>query len=206
VLVEQLDQYVWESVRALMQEPERVSDEWTRRGAEDGAVGEARSQRDEGQRLLQAQQQALRRLQDAYEAGALTLEELADRSGRVRARIRRAEEDFEQAQVVLSETAELKALAGKLSTFAEQIRSGLDTLDWNQRQQLVRTLVSRVEIDDEGATIVYRIPNPRQPGEPEPDSGGGSNSGGSSNTAGAERQLHSRRVDSVEAREVGLWS
>jgi site-specific DNA recombinase len=173
VRVDHLDEYVWSSVRQLLQEPERVVEEWTRRGAEDGALAEARRQRDEAQRFLNAQQHALRRVQDAYEAGAMTIGELTERTERVRARIRRAEEDLEQAKAALAQTAELKALAGKLITFADQIRSGLDELDWNGRQQLIRTLVSRVELDDEGATIVYRIPRPREPGEPAPDGGGG---------------------------------
>ena len=143
--------------------------------------------------MLNAQQQALRRLQDAYEAGALTLSELTERSERVRSRIRRGEEEFEHAQAALSQTAELKALASKLTTFAAQIRAGLDTLDWDQRQQLIRTLVARVEIDDNGATVVYRIPTPRQPGEPEPEPGG---SGGGRDRI-ADRgiqQLHSGRL------------
>src|SRR5271165_6390248 len=37
------------------------------------------------------------------------------------------------------------------------------------QRQLIRTLVSRIEIDEKGATIVYRIPGiPRPPGVPDP--------------------------------------
>lgn len=184
-------------MRQVLQEPERVLEEWTRRGAEDGALAGARRQRDEAQGFLNAQQQALRRVQDAYESGAMTLGELGERSERVRARIRRAEQDFEQAQAALAQTAELKALAGKLSTFANQLRFGLDELDWTSRQQVIRTLVSRVEIDDEGASIVYRIPTPRPPGEPDPEDGGSRRQPGDS-------RLHSGSEHPMEAGEVAV--
>jgi site-specific DNA recombinase len=198
VRVDQLDEYVWTSVRQVLQEPERVLEEWTRRGAEDGVLAEAHRQRDEAQRFLTAQQQALRRVQDAYEAGAMTVGELTERSERVRARIRRAEQDFEQALALLAQTAQLRALAGKLNTFADQIRAGLDELDWNGRQQVIRTLVSRVEIDDDGATIVYRIPTPRHPGEPDRDGGGGDHPTGDR----SDSQLHSGGEYAVEPGEV----
>lgn len=150
-------------------------------------------QRDEAQRILADQQHAIRRLQDAFEAGALTVEELAERTERVRARIRPAQEELVHAQADLAQTAELKALAGKLTAFAEQVRSGLDALDWKQRQLLIRILVSKVEIDEEGATVVYRIPTTRPPGGPPPPSGPG---------GGEKCQLHSRREHPVKPQQV----
>jgi len=44
-------------------------------------------------------------------------------------------------------------------------------LDWQQRRQIIRTLVSRVEIGEEGATVVYRVPASTNPesGDPGPD-------------------------------------
>jgi hypothetical protein len=74
-----------------------------------------------------------------------------------------------EAEARLSRSAELRALAGQVTSFAEQVRAGLDGLDWHGQRQLIRTLVSRIEIDDKGATIVYRIPGiARPPGMPDP--------------------------------------
>jgi hypothetical protein len=71
--------------------------------------------------------------------------------------------------VNLSKSVELRALAGQLTTFAEQVRAGLDQLDWYGQRQWIRTLVSRIELDEQGATIIYRIPGiPRPPGVPDP--------------------------------------
>jgi site-specific DNA recombinase len=168
VRVDQLDGYVWDSVKSLLEDPDRVLTEWTRRGSVDGTVSELRARRDEAQKLVTAQERTLKRLLDAYEAGALDLSDLTDRTARVRARTRAAAEELAHAQADLAQTVEINVVAGRLGDFAAQMRNGIDRLDWQQRRHLVRTLVARVEIDEGGATVVYRVP---------PASGGGSSSG-----------------------------
>jgi len=158
VRVEQLDGYVWDSVRQVMQDPTRVLEEWTRRGAHDGTLAELNTQREEAKHILTAQEQILRRLRDAYEAGALDLDDLVARSERVRGRIRHAQEELKKAETMLAQTVELKAVVARLKDFAEHVGDGLEQLGWYQQRQLIRTLVARVEIDEGGATVVYRVP------------------------------------------------
>lgn len=62
------------------------------------------------------------------------------------------------------QTVELKEVAGRLSEFAAQIAQGLAAADFLQRRQIVRALVARVEFDEQGATVVYRIPALRSDG------------------------------------------
>ena len=66
-------------------------------------------------RRSQAQEHTLRRLRDAYEAGAVDLEDLVARSERVRSRIQRARKELDQAEMQLKETVELTAVVGRLS-------------------------------------------------------------------------------------------
>ena len=158
VRVDQLDGYAWDSVKELMQDPQRVLDEWSARASSDTTLGQLRRERDESERFLRTQEKTLSRLRDAYEAGALDLEDLVQRSERVRTRIQKAKDDLARAEQALSETVELTAVIGRLTDFAQNVQAGLSSLSWQQRRQLIRTLVSRVEIDEDGATIVYRIP------------------------------------------------
>jgi site-specific DNA recombinase len=129
VRADQLHAHVWNSVKGILQQPERVIEEWTRRSDTDGVLVEARQQYDEARRSVTAQEQTLRRLQDAYEAGALTVEELTARTERVRERIVRVKQNLSEAQENLSRSVEPRALGGQLTTFAEQVRAGLDGLD-----------------------------------------------------------------------------
>ncbi len=158
VRADQLDGYVWESVQQLLQDPARLQEEWARRGEDDGAQGELRRQRDEAARFLAAQDRTLRRLLDAYEAGALELDDLTERSRRVRARATRARAELEAVEARLAGVIELREVIARLDGFAARVDRGLDELTWDERRQLVRTLVARVEIDEDGATIVYRLP------------------------------------------------
>ncbi len=176
VRVDQLDGYVWESVLRTMEDPGHVLEEWSQRGARDGTVAELRTQRDEAKRLLVAQEHTLRRLRDAYEAGAVDLEDLVARSERVRARIQRARKELDEAETQLKQTIELTAVVGRLTEFADRVRVGLHRLDWQQRRQLIRTLVARVELDEDGATVIYRVPTPTSP-----PAGGQPANGGSGN-------------------------
>ncbi len=158
VRVDQLDGYVWESVKELMQDPQRVMQEWSTRASSDATLAHLRRERDESERFLRAQERTLSRLRDAYEAGALDLQDLIQRSERVRTRIEKAKEELARADKALSDTVELSLVISRLSDFSEKVRAGLSNLSWLQRRQLIRTLISRVEIDEEGATIVYRVP------------------------------------------------
>ncbi|MGK3960066.1 recombinase family protein [Sorangium sp. So ce118] len=176
VRTDQLDGYVWESVRQILQDPGRVLQEWSRRASTEGIQAERRARRDEAAGVLASHERALKRLLDAYEAGALELEELTARSERIKARLQRARQDLKEAEERLAETETLQAVAGRLQDFAERVKHGLDRLDWQERRQLVRTLVARVEIDEAGATIVYRLPSTSgspAPGEEPSGSSGG---------------------------------
>lgn len=168
VRVDQLDGYVWDSVCELLREPDRVMEEWTRRAASDGVTGELRRQRDEAACLLSKQERTLQRVVDAYEAGALTLPELTVRSERIRARIKTAREELGSAESRLSDTVQLREVVGCLQDFANRVHRGLDKLSWMERRQLIRTLVARVEIHEDGATVVYRVPAARDPGAGNP--------------------------------------
>jgi len=198
VRVEQLDGYVWDSVRQVMQDPTRVLEEWTRRGAHDGTLAELNTQREEAKHILTAQEQILRRLRDAYEAGALDLDDLVARSERVRGRIRHAQEELKKAETMLAQTVELKAVVARLKDFAEHVGDGLEQLGWYQQRQLIRTLVARVEIDEGGATVVYRVPTSGGSPHGPQGSGGIDENGPTSEIA----QLRGRRAQTHAARSL----
>src|SRR6185437_147162 len=167
VRADQLDDYVWESVQHVLEDPDRVIQEWTRRSASDRGRDERRAQRDEAAKVLASHERSHKRLLDAYEAGALDLKELTERIERLRPRIQRAREELNKAEQRLTEIVTLRAVSGRLEDFATRVRHGLERLSWHERRQLIRALVARVEIDDEGATVVYRVPSTAP--SPEPD-------------------------------------
>ncbi|MGH8603399.1 MAG: hypothetical protein ACREXR_11700 [Gammaproteobacteria bacterium] len=48
-------------------------------------------------------------------------------------------------------------MISRLEEFSAQVREGLEQLDWAGRRELIRTLVNRVEIEQEHINLVFRI-------------------------------------------------
>jgi site-specific DNA recombinase len=170
VRVDQLDGYVWETVKDFLQNPQRLFEEWSRRRGADGFDVDLRQQRDDVARLLVKQERSLERLLDAYEAGVLELDELKARSESVRKRIDRSKKELQDAEKRLNETVELRSVMDRLESFSASVDNRLDKLSWEEQRQLIRILVARVEMDEEGATVIYRVPGSTDPcAAPRPD-------------------------------------
>jgi site-specific DNA recombinase len=187
VRVDQLDGYVWQSVCDLLQNPARMLDEWSRRQKSDGVPTELRERRDEAVRDLAIQERSLKRLVDAYEVGAIELKDLKARSEAVRVRIEKAKREVGDADRRLRETVHLRAVVTQLEDFATRVRKGLDTVSWLERRHIIRTLVAKVELDETGATVVYRLPST------DPTPGAESSNGGGSSGEAPSCQLRGRR-------------
>jgi site-specific DNA recombinase len=166
VRAEELEAQVWASACQVLQDPARLQQEWSHRRQMAGAHADARQERDQAERWVATQERNLQRLLDAYEIGALSLEELTPRAERVREQIRRAHQALKDADAKVESDAVLCAVIARLQNFAERVRHGLEQLDWQGRRQLLRTLVARVEIDETQATVVYRLPS--SAGGPDP--------------------------------------
>jgi hypothetical protein len=100
----------------------------------------------------------INRLVDAYQHGAIGVEELKARRERLDAareanRLRAQELD---ARVL--DSSRLKRLGEDLEAFAATLREGLKDLDFVSRQRLVRLLIERVVVTGDHVTIEHAIP------------------------------------------------
>jgi site-specific DNA recombinase len=173
VRAEELDEQVWASVCQVLQAPERLEQEWRRRRCEDGTLAEVRAEQEQAQRWLSLHERALKRLLDAYEAGALTLDELSPRAQRVREQLHQAQQRVKAAEARTAEGTVLRGVVARLRDFAQQVREGLERLDWTARRALICGLIARVEVDEQQATVVYRLPpSGPPPGGSQPGSAG----------------------------------
>ena len=158
VRADELDAVVWTSLSEWLQRPEILAIEvqaW--RESHEGAAQsfQERARLETARNRLQGQ---IDRLIDAYQQGALEVQELKARRERLEAALHanRVRDDELQAQHV--NQARLDALAEKLSTFAATVRTGLDALDFPGRQRLVRLLIERIVIAGENLTIEHALP------------------------------------------------
>jgi site-specific DNA recombinase len=62
----------------------------------------------------------------------------------------------------------LRLIIGRLEDFGARVRDGLEHMDWLQRRELIRTLVKRVEIDQDEVKVVFRVEPTAGPSDPDP--------------------------------------
>jgi site-specific DNA recombinase len=91
--------------------------------------------------------------------------EFDPRITRMRARINQLEEQIQRIQDQVGMERELQVILGRLETFAERVKEGLQEADWLTRRDIIRTLVKRVEIDQEQVQVIFRI-GPQAPPNP----------------------------------------
>jgi site-specific DNA recombinase len=157
-----LEMAVWQQVQALLENPQRLAQEYTRRA-------QAPKQ---GQQLtaletpLTKLRRGLERLIDSYAEGVIHKAEFEPRITQLRVRITALETQIAQATSEMTRQQELRLIIGRLEDFATQVKAGLEQLDWQQRRDMLRTLVKRVEIDMDQVNVVFKV----EPLSPVPDS------------------------------------
>jgi predicted component of type VI protein secretion system len=106
-------------------------------------------------RHLQGQ---IERLVDAYQQGAIEVDDLKARRQRLEASLEATRARAESLEAQHAEGARLERLGADIAAFAAAIRDGLGALDFAGRQRLVRLLIERVIVQGEDVTIEHAVP------------------------------------------------
>ena len=155
IRTDMLDAAVWEDVRQLLSEPERVQREYERRlqGAETGPSQEV----EHLGKLVSNVKKMISRLIDAYGEGLLDKSEFEPRISAARARLAKLEDEHRQQIGEAAQEAELRLVIGQLEEFARRVSQELQGPNWETRREIVRALVKKVELDEQEVRIVYRV-------------------------------------------------
>src|SRR5262245_40821566 len=154
-----LDAAVWEDVRRLLSEPERIRAEFQRRlqGRETGPGREV----EHLHKMIANVKKLISRLIDAYGEGLLDKSEFEPRILAARQRLTKLEEACQQRRNEATQEAELRLVIGQWEEVARHVSQELQEPDWATRREIVRALVKQVEIDEQEVRIVYRVsPSP----------------------------------------------
>jgi site-specific DNA recombinase len=150
-----LDLAVWREASALLEQPHRLEHEYRQRLT---ASREQEADQIAVERQRDKLRQGLARLIDSYTEGYLEKPEFESRVTRQRQRITALDEQVRQLADAEALQHELRLLTGRLEDFAARVEEGLETADWLTRREIIRTLVSRVEIDHTQVNVVFRVP------------------------------------------------
>jgi site-specific DNA recombinase len=160
-----VEQAVWEAVCKLLEEPERLEQEYRRRLLQVDQTDELKSLESRIGRL----HQGLARLIDSYTDGLIDKEEFEPRVRRLRARLIELESQAEHMRDVSALEEELQQMRGRLDLFVAKVTAELQEADWQRRRELIRALVKRVEVDYDCVRVVFRV-GPTTPSPPGEDS------------------------------------
>src|SRR5262245_191501 len=159
VRTDMLDAAVWEDVRRLLSEPERVRKEYERRLQ--GALAGPDREVEHLSKLIRNVKRMISRLIDAYGDGLLDKSEFEPRISAAKERLAKLEAEHRQRIGEASQEAELRLVIGQLEEFANRLSQGLQEPGWKTRREVVRALVKKVEVDEKEIRIVYRVsPSP----------------------------------------------
>jgi site-specific DNA recombinase len=156
-----VDQAVWNEVCKLLEDPSRLEQEYRQR-----LLAKEHSTELTGlEASLGRLRQGVARLIDSYAEGMIDKAEFDPRITRMRERIQQLEEQIRLIQDEAGMEHELRLILGKLETFASKVKEGLAEADWMTRRELIRTLVKRVEVNQEQVNVIFRI-GPTTPSTP----------------------------------------
>ncbi len=156
-----VDQAVWHEVCMLLEDPTRLEQEYRQRLL----AKESSTELTGLEASLGRLRQGIARLIDSYAEGTIEKAEFEPRITRMRERIKQLEEQVRQIQDEAGMEHELRLILGRLETFASKVKEGLAEADWLTRRELIRTLVKRVEVDQEHVNVIFRI-GPTTPSTP----------------------------------------
>jgi hypothetical protein len=168
-----LDALVWGQIRQALLRPEvlvKGQAALTARAAvPDDELLNAQLERLD--RRLQQTESEQRRVADLYQMQAIDLADFQTRHQEVIGRHQRFEREREMLLAQRQELATNNRLSRKVDAVATRMRKGIDSLDFEQRQTLVRLLVEQVRVTGPPVEIHVRIPlgeaapsdNARQP-------------------------------------------
>ncbi|MFL5335361.1 MAG: recombinase family protein, partial [Geminicoccaceae bacterium] len=174
VRAEEIEAAVWEHVAGLLSEPGRLLAQFQHFNAvaEAGSADEAAAD----QRLrsrIDRTNWADKRLLDAYEAGAITLAEMAERRHRLaeeRLGLERQQQDRERLR---HERAQAESMRTNLAAFCTRVGSRLQNASFADKQAILQLVIERIIVDEGSLEIRHVIPLPTRPssdsGEPATD-------------------------------------
>jgi site-specific DNA recombinase len=158
IRADRLDPLVWADICRVLSTP-RVITEALRKAH----AGELFT--DEGTERLRQLQQARRkaerqieRLVEAFAAEVLTLEELKNRRAGLHERIRVLTQQEHELLSQQRQHVQLTELSANVEALCRTVRTGLHTLDFAGRRQIIELLVDRVLINHDDIEIRYAVP------------------------------------------------
>lgn len=147
---------VWEEVKYLLKNPNRILNEYQQR-----IINLEKSTVNYSSESLEKQENQLRRgiarLIDSYAQEHINQEEFEPRIKAMKNRLKIIAEHKKKIVDQQNLKNELKLVVTNLEHFASSVNTTLEELNWHAKRNIIRILVKRIEIENENVNVVFRI-------------------------------------------------
>ena len=147
---------VWEEVKKMLKNPQRIFEEYQRRLME-----LEKSPMDEAYSALEKRKIKLEKgislLIDSYAQQYITKDEFEPRVKTMRQSLKITQEQENKLAEKKNLTKEIELVVSNLENFVVGIDENLDKLDWHGKRDMLRCVVKRIEIGNEEINIVYKV-------------------------------------------------
>jgi site-specific DNA recombinase len=167
IRADELDGLVWDEVRRLLEDPALVRAEIDRRLRALRTEHPASRRRQALERDIARAEGAIGRLIEAYQEQLLSIDELRARMPALRKRQTTLQAQLDSLDAELHDAETYLKLADTLEGFLDRLTDGLDHLNLDDQQRILRLVVREVLIggDDDTITIRHSIPTPTGPND-----------------------------------------
>jgi len=153
-----LEHIVWSELVHLLEDPTLIQAELDRRLEAARNANPAKRREETLIRELAQANKRMERLLTAYQEELLSLEDLRRRMPELRRREQSLQVELESLRAQVADQAAYLRLAQTLSSFLENLRTHVKTLDTRDRQRITRLLVKEVVVGNDSITIRHSIP------------------------------------------------
>ncbi len=94
---------------------------------------------------------------DSYAQQYIIKEEFEPRIKAMRQNLKTIQEQQNKLTEQKNLTRGVELIVANLENFSCQIGSNIDRLDWNDKRDIIRRVVKRIQVDEEEINIVYKI-------------------------------------------------
>jgi len=159
VFAPDLDQLVWKEISTLLRSPTLVQQAWQKQqGTGLGNADAAEAELNRLEENIRDARSQLRRLVDAYQHGWIHSDELTSRRSPLERQIALWTAERDGLEAKRPQWREIQAIATDRHRFLQHISTGLDKLDFNGKQKLLRKVIERVEVTAWDVRVKLAIP------------------------------------------------
>lgn len=151
-----LDENIWESLISILESPELVQEEVSRRLSDLEKAPILKQQKLLASKLERLDAES-NRLLDAYQNECIDLKELKTRMNNIKKEKNNAKRELAEMNTGLSKN-QLLGLSEAVKYFSDHLRTSRNTLELEEKRKILRMLVQEIQIGKEDITINHIIP------------------------------------------------